>query len=144
MKSILLILLFAVATGNSFAQELDSINSIEHNIDTPKAERSVVDEYNEKRKEFLKKREKAKEVFIARRLAQIEMTREALAMQALKDEFKRRNGIPISRFDPRGSSVMSGEEITSRMGRGGLGMMAHPPSLTRIPPSMNGGNSGRY
>ena len=76
---------------------------------------SVVEEYNQRRAIFLKKRERARIAGIQKAQQGDEVSREAHRLQAMKDEYRKKMGFPITRFENTGGSTNREAGITREM-----------------------------
>lgn len=94
---------------------------------------SVVEEYNQKRERFLKKREAAKGVYLEKRQQQIQLQQQALRESVAKEQARRRLGLPISRLEntkgPNGNEAGITREAMSAMSSGA--------PLPKVPPTGN-------
>lgn len=94
---------------------------------------SVVEEYNQKRERFLKKREAAKDVYLEKRQQQIQLQQQALRESVAKEQARRRLGLPISRLEntkgPNGNEAGITREAMSAMSSGA--------PLPKVPPTGN-------
>lgn len=94
---------------------------------------SVVEEYNQKRARFLKKRETAKNVYLEKRQQQIQLQQQAMREAIAKEEARRRLGLPISRLEntkgPNGNEAGITREAMSAMSNG--------VPLPKVPPTGN-------
>lgn len=92
---------------------------------------SVVEEYNQKRERFLKKRENAKNVYLERMQQQRQLREQALKQSVLNEQKRRQLGLPISRLEntkgPNGNEAGVTREAMSAMSNG--------TPLPKVPPT---------
>lgn len=107
------------------------------NAPNQKTGNKAIDDYNEKRKSFLVKKEQAKQAMLIQK-KKLEAEQAILFnRQALKDEGRRRLGIPISRFEnPEGGVPMTRENMMMMEQAAGRSMPPQPPigNVVKIQP----------
>lgn len=94
---------------------------------------SVVDEYNQKRERFLKKREVAKNIYIEKRKQQMKAHQDAVRQSLINEQKRKKLGLPISRLEnnkgPNGNEAGITREAMSAMSNGA--------PLPKVPPTGN-------
>lgn len=94
----------------------------------------TLDDYNKKRTEFLRKRQLAASVAVEQQKEMEKQRQERLKMQALKDELRRKSGLPISRFEnPEGGLPMTRENMIMLERQAGREMPLQPPVGNNMP-----------
>jgi hypothetical protein len=94
---------------------------------------SVVEEYNQRREMFLKKKEKARQIGAQNYQQENAALKRAYEMQAMKDEYRRKMGLPITRYENTGGSTNKESGVTREM----MTMMAGPGKMPVTPPTGN-------
>ncbi len=94
----------------------------------------TLDDYNKKRTEFLRKRQLAASAALEQQKEMEKQRQERLKIQAIKDEMRRKNGLPISRFEnPEGGLPMTRENMIMMERQVGREMPLQPPIGNTMP-----------
>jgi hypothetical protein len=94
---------------------------------------SVVDEYNQKREKFLKKREAATNIYLERRQQQIQAQQAAMKQAVINEQYRRKLGLPISRELNNAGPNKNEAGIT----REAMSAMSNGAPLPKVPPTGN-------